>query len=285
MNKQYLIIGAVAALLLLGGGAAVMMSQKGGGQDGIKNTLGVSVAKLFNAECRYNDPELCKFMNNWAMPSEYSMRSTMSSKSTPKMEFESHVDGEDSHTIMREAGKVTNETITLGGVDYIKDLSDNIWWKIAKEKVPETPMDEAVETDFNFTEKMAEVEDKTTYVRLGKEACGTSTCYKYEIIDPENKMTKEYIWFDDEDYLMRKMRSEEQGGGMMISEFETTYGNVSIATPSPVKEGTALEAYGASSGMSKTEIAEMKKMQEDMEKSNAEYLQNMPQDVSADMTY
>jgi hypothetical protein len=277
MNKQYLIIGAVAVLLFVGGGVA-MISQKGG--DVMQNTLGGSVAKLFNGECRYNDPELCKFMNNWAMPSEYEMRSTITSKSGPTIEFVSQVDGDDTYTMMKDAGKVTHESMTVGDVDYIKDLVDNVWWKIIKEEAPKTPMDETVKIDYDFTEKMAEVEDKTTYVRLGTEACGSSTCYKYEIIDPENKGTKEFIWFDDEDYLMRKMRSEEQGGEMTVSEIETTYGNVTISAPSPVKEGTVLEAYGASAGMTKAEIAEMKKMQAEAEKANAEYLENMPEEMS-----
>jgi len=283
MNKQYLIIGGVLALLLVGGGA-VLATKKG--TDGTPTTLGGSVAKLFNAECRYNDPELCKFMNNWKMPSEYSMHSTMTSKSGPTIEFESQVDGEDMHTVMKDGGKVTHESITLGGTDYIKDLSDNVWWKIAKEETsPLSPADDAVKIDYDFGEKMAEVEDKTTYVRLGTEACGASTCYKYEIIDPENTTTKEFIWFDDEDYLMWKMRSEEQGGEMTVSEIVTTYGDVTITTPSPVKEGTVLEAYGAASGMSKADIAEMKRMQAEAEKANAEYLKNMPADMPQEMTY
>lgn len=284
MNKQYLIIGAALAVLLVGGGA-LMMSQKGG--DGTQSTLGGSVAKLLNAECRYNDPELCKFMNNWSMPQEYSMHSTMTSKSGPTIEFASQMDGEDTHTVMKDNGKITQETITLAGVDYVKDLSDNTWWKIAREETSpqEEKDDTVVSIDQDFSEKMAEVEDKTTYVRLGTEACGTLTCYKYEIVDPANTMTKEFIWFDDKDYLMRKMRSEEQGGEMAVSEIETTYGNVSIVAPSPVKEGTMLDAYGASAGMSKAEIAEMKKMQADAEKANAEYLKNMPVDMQDEMSY
>jgi hypothetical protein len=67
---------------------------------------------------------------------------------------------------------------------------------------------------------------------------------------------------------------------MTVSEIETTYGNVTISAPSPVKEGTVLEAYGASAGMTKAEIAEMKKMQAEAEKANAEYLENMPEEMS-----
>ena len=274
MNKNFLIIGVIGLLALVGGGAVLM--QKSGDTGAMPMSVSQGIAKIFNAECRYNDEELCKFMNNWKMPSEYSMRSTMTSKASPTSEFESRVKGEDSHVIMKEGGKVTHESMMIGGVDYIKDLSDGAWWKIAKEKAKDLPGDEMVESvDYDFTEKMEEVEDKTIYVRIGVEACGNLQCYKYQIVDPENKTTKEFIWFDDKDYLMQKTRSEEIGGDMSITEVVTTYENVTIAVPAPVKEGTALDAYGASSGMSKAEIAELKKQQLEAEKMGAEYMKSM----------
>lgn len=92
------------------------------------------------------------------------------------------------------------------------------------------------------------------------------------MLDPKNKETKEYIWFDNKDYLMRKSLSEEIAGEMSITENVMTYGNIVITAPTPVKEGTALEAYGASSGMSKAEIVELKKQQLEAEKAAAEYM-------------
>ncbi len=273
MNKQYLIFGVVGALLLIGGGVVLMPK---GGESGAPSLLTQEVAKLFNAECRYKDAELCKFLNNWSMPSEYSMTSTMTSRTTPKMEFESRVNGADSHTVMKEAGKLTHESITLAEVEYLKDLSDGKWWKIVKEKakIQESSNEINIKSDHDFTTKMEEVEDKTTYARLGIEACGKSKCYKYEVLDPENKETKEYIWFDDEDYLMRKTRTEEVGGDLSVSEMETNYDRVKISVPLPIKEGTALDAYGAASGMSKEEIGQMKKDQAAMEKEAALYLKS-----------
>ncbi len=273
MNKQYLIFGAIGVIVLATGGFLLM--QKGNATGGVANSVTQGMAKLFNAECRYNDAELCKFMNDWEMPTEYAMRLTMTSKGGPKTEFESIIKGEDSHTTMKESGKVIQELITLSGVDYIKDLSDGKWWKVPKEKATETPAEDMIEVDYDFTEKMQEVEDKTTYVRIGMDACGSAQCYKYEVVDPANKTLKEFIWFDDEDYLMRKKRSEEIGGEMSVSEVENTYGNMTIVTPAPVKEGTALDVYGASSGMSKAEIEQMKKDQVEAEKEAASYMKMM----------
>ena len=269
MNKNYLIAGVVGALVLIGGGAALTMRGDGG-----VTAMPQMMGMLFNAECRYQDAELCKFMNNWKQPTEYSMHSVMSSKSTPTMEFTSMIKGEDSHTIMSESGKVTYDMITLAGADYMKDLKDEQWWKITKEKASPIPEDLG-KVEYDFTEKMTEVEDKTTYVRIGMEACGSSQCYKYQIVDPENQTTKEFIWFDNKDYLMRKMRSEEVGGDMAISEIETKYEKVNITAPSPVKEGSALDVYGAQSGMSKAEIEQLKKDQAQMEKDMAEYMKTM----------
>lgn len=271
MTKQYLIIGVVATLLI-GSGAFAMMSR--GDSNPLSSVVATGVTKLFNAECRYNDAELCKFMNNWDMPSEYAMHATMSSKSASKTEYISRVNGEDTHMIMKESGKVTHESITLAGTNYIKDFSDGAWWKIMPEKIKDNPAmpEHRVTEEFNYGEKMTEVEDKTTYVRLGMETCGDAECYKYQIFDPENKETKEYIWFDKKDYLMRKSLSEEILGDMSISESIMSYGNIVIATPAPVKEGTSLDAYGSSSSMSKTEIAELKKQQLEGERAAAEYM-------------
>lgn len=246
------------------------------GQGGVGSTVvEKGMGMIFNAECRYKDAELCKFMNNWKQPSEYTMHSTMTAKNTPKMEFNSAIDGDDNHTTMTENGKVTHETISLAGIEYVKDLSDGKWWKIIDEKTASDPKEEMMEVDFDFTKKMETVEDKTTYVRIGIEACGTLECYKYQVVDPANTRTKEFIWFDNKDYLMQKMRSEEIGGDMAVSEFVTTYGNVTISVPSPIKEGSTLDVYGAASGMSPAEIEALKKQQVEAEKAAAEYLKSM----------
>jgi hypothetical protein len=62
----------------------------------------------------------------------------------------------------------------------------------------------------------------------------------------------QYMWFDDKDYLMRKMLTEGKNGD--VSESVYSYAKVTINEPSPIKEGMPeAPGYGASE-------AEMQKM-------------------------
>jgi hypothetical protein len=76
--------------------------------------------------------------------------------------------------------------------------------------------------------------DKTKYNKLGKEACGSLQCFKYEVINEGEKDSTQIIWFDDKEYKLRKMRIEAKDGNM---EMEYSYDGISIQVPSPIKEG------------------------------------------------
>ena len=140
-------------------------------------------------------------------------------------------------------------TITIGDTMYLKDYSDNKWWKqIMKFEETEVVDEEVTENTKpkDFKEEYSDPE--ITYKSLGKENCGLSassglTCYKYQQYfskDPEFKRT---FWFDDKDYLLRK----EQGGfGEFISTIEYSYDGIDITAPSPTKdvpEGKSIYDY------------------------------------------
>jgi hypothetical protein len=133
--------------------------------------------------------------------------------------------------VMSEGGKEGYNVITIGDITYTKDYADNKWWK--QKQVKE---DIKKEFDFKFDDKdeREEVEDKTTYKKLDKESCGDRQCFKYEVINPDFADTKEFIFFDDREYLVRKMRTEGKDGEVTESEF--TYSGVSVSEPSPTKE-------------------------------------------------
>jgi hypothetical protein len=71
-----------------------------------------------------------------------------------------------------------------------------------------------------------------TYKKIGKEACGNLTCFKYEVVDPSSP-GKQTLWFDDKDYQLRRMRIESEG---TVSDQVFAYSSVSITAPSPTKD-------------------------------------------------
>src|SRR6185436_16263771 len=119
----------------------------------------------------------------------------------------------------------------------------------------------------DFSEDLEE--DTTQYKNLGTEACGSYTCFKYQIIYKDDSGSKEYWWFDNKEYRLRKMRVEGSDGS--VTEMSYTYGSIDIREPSPVKEGSMMDAAMSNSGMSASEQAEMKKQMDEAQKAMKEY--------------
>jgi hypothetical protein len=186
---------------------------------------------ISNANCEYDDKDLCKFFASWKTHQSFKVTAESTDegkKSTSLYESE----GEDKFH-MASTGDFNFEMITIGKTTYTKG-GDGTWWKqIAANQ--EITVDLKAGNDFDFEEpsKDEPAGQKTTYTKIGKEACGKLTCFKYQVIEP-GETGKQYIWFDDKDYQMRRMRSEGGEGGTYEGTF--SYDSVKISEPSPIKE-------------------------------------------------
>lgn len=177
------------------------------------------------AECdKVNDDDLCKFFGSWETNVKYRMITTQNGNKTI---FE--VDGEHSHITM--TGETSYEVITIGKATYTK--SGDTWYK---QTVKDPEQDVAKDYKQDFVEPSSDEkkpsEDKT-YKKLGREACGNLQCFKYEIVNPSQADAKEFIWFDDKEYKIRRHLSQSPE---YTSETIYEYNNVKISEPSPVKE-------------------------------------------------
>lgn len=198
---------------------------------GKSNTAVGGVTPLAN--CEYKDKDLCKFLNNTKAMENYTMTAETAPKSRSKTKFVMKIENnQNSQLTSYEENKENFSSISLKEATYYKDYTDNKWIKVSSEKSTDLKTE-------NLTEDIAPDVDsdaqKTTYKRIGEEACGKLKCLKYQVIDSTNTETTEYIWFDVKQYLLRKTRSETKDGSVTTTAF--TYGKVSIKTPSPVKEG------------------------------------------------
>lgn len=244
-GKSKVLILVVIILIMAGLGGLFLFSQKTGvSLPGMKAAL--------NPNCSRNDPELCKFLNNWQGQKHYSVAST-SSFGGSSMETIYEVAGTDTfHMITKQGGKERSNVITMGDTTYTLDYADNKWWKQTyKEDTTETAKPE-MEIKTEFDEQGTE--DTSNYKFIAKEACGDMMCFKYQIIDSTSDSSIQYLWFDDKEYLIRKMKIQDKENGMMESVY--TYGGVNITVPSPVKEGTP---GPSSSGYSDEEVQKMMK--------------------------
>lgn len=252
----------VAAVLVIGGGGYFFLSKSGNAPS---ITAGIPAVGL-NPNCKHNDPDLCKFLNNWKEQKQYSVKS-QTTKGDSKSEATFEISGEDKfHMMMSENGKEGYNVITIGDTTYTKDYTDNKWWKHKQAK----PEELTEQFNFDFDEEEGEaVEDKTTYKKIGKEACGDRQCFKYEVVNPDMTDFKEFIYFDDREYLVRKMRVEGKDGEVTESEF--TYSGVNISEPSPTKEAEGGQVIvpggGAMPAMSEEDKAQLEQMKQEMENS------------------
>lgn len=130
-------------------------------------------------------------------------------------------------TIEYESSKEISHQISIGDTVYIKDYSDNKWWKQTIK--PEETSEEDKPVDVKEEYKQLEVK-KPVYKKLGEEACGNLTCHKYqESISGAIRV----FWFDKSKFLLRK--DEVTFGGIKgTNEYE--YDGIAINAPSPTKE-------------------------------------------------
>ncbi|MBI3443351.1 hypothetical protein HY008_01645 [Candidatus Woesebacteria bacterium] len=128
-------------------------------------------------------------------------------------------------------GKRTSEIITLGDTVYVKDYSDNKWWKQAFKQEELQELEEENELKPEDPTEFAKM-PKITHKSLGEEPCGNLTCYKYEE-RLEDSPTPRIIWFDKDKFLLRK--EEVSTGGFKLTN-EYSYDNINIKAPSATKD-------------------------------------------------
>lgn len=184
---------------------------------------------------KLNDKDLCKLAASWNSSLSYTATirsvienrtSTMTVKSDGKGNTESKTEVD---------GNPTADMIMLDGSIYSKTEGSDTWLKYPNDDPDATDAFSPDNFEIDF-----ESDDLPTYTKEGKEDCGDRTCFKYTFTDEENGEGIFTVWFDDKDYLVRKISGGTAGGTM---EMTYEYGNVTISEPSPVQDfSSQLEA-------------------------------------------
>ncbi len=129
-----------------------------------------------NDKCKYNDKDLCKFLNNFKTHSDYTVSGTSTAKDGSKSTFVFKLDGETKfQNILSVDGKESYNTIVIGDDTYTKDETDSKWVKTTA-----TKEDKAVKDDVAFNDTVDEPSkpsEDPTYTKVGTEACGKLTCF------------------------------------------------------------------------------------------------------------
>ncbi len=229
-QNKIVLIAIVAAIVLAGVGGWWFFMRS----DNAVIVANTPAAKAAVESCKkaINDNDLCKFFGSWSENQKFAV-DMLSASNGASMRSTYKVDGDKMY--IKTDGEMAMEMITIGDDTYTK--AGDVWWKkTTKSDTPAAAVDPKVadRDQFKFDEPTTDTTTSPQYKKLGKEACGKFTCFKYEMVDPTAGSETMYLWFDDSKYLMRKMSVESKDGSRMEQTY--TYENVSVEVPSPVKE-------------------------------------------------
>lgn len=181
-----------------------------------------------------NDKDFCKWATNYEV------------LLIDKSPYTATITAENSSTVLKSDGKGNSymgstssvgksEYIIFDGTTYLKNPGDDSWYRFPKSEDTKdtTPTTKSEQPSFDFNKEVTTNDTKTAYKRVGKEACGSLTCIKFQIVDSEKPNDSTSVWFDTKDYVTRKIETISDGQKSTITY---DYGSVSISIPSPVKD-------------------------------------------------
>ena len=181
----------------------------------------------------YHDANLCKFAGNANLDKlAYKATATVAGSDSPG-EFTVESDGKGNSSVSTTGAGQTFNAITLDGNSYIQ--TGSVWYEYPKDS---STNDASNTGDTNPASGVDLVLGSgVTYKPEGTEACGSLTCFKYEVTDTAQPSSVQTVWFDNQHYLIRRWQSADTADGKTTTTIlEVSYpGNVTITKPSPVQ--------------------------------------------------
>lgn len=181
------------------------------------------------------DNNLCKFAANFNLNTPYKATATMTGSGSDGI-MTILTDGMGNTSLSTSAGGQTLDTITIGNTTYIKDTASGTWVKYPSSSNSADGSNPADNLKINTSDLTGG--GTITYKALGKEACGSLTCYKYQQIDKNNTGATQYIWFDDHNYQLQRFSYAEPSTGTTDMSF--SYQKVTITAPSPATDASGV---------------------------------------------
>jgi outer membrane lipoprotein-sorting protein len=195
-----------------------------------------AVSSTANASClaTYHDANLCKFASNSTDFDKTSYTATITgtqSGTTSTLTLKN--DGKGNTELSGSANGQSLNSITLDGVTYIQTGSSGTWLEYpsgttAPTSNPTSSMDIGVGNS------------GITFKALGTAACGSLTCYKYQVTDSSTPTATQYAWFDNKNYELRQWQYTDGSGNTDV--MTVSYGTVNITKPSPVQSVSSYTA-------------------------------------------
>lgn len=199
-------------------------------------TTTTSEQSATNSGCvaAYHDANLCKFSTNASLD-KVAYKATLTvvnDQGTSNMTLQHDTKGNTSSTITGSGQTIG--TVMLDGNSYIQATSGGVWYEYPKGSSTDSSSSDA--SDPTSSMKLV-LGAGITYKPEGKEACGSLTCFKYEVTDTATPNTVQTVWFDTQHYLLREWKAVDSTD---TTDMQISYpSSVTISKPSPVQLFTA----------------------------------------------
>jgi cytoskeletal protein RodZ len=193
------------------------------------STASTTASSTSDSSClaAYHDSNLCKFAanSNTFDKTAYTAKITdVQSGTTSTMTLES--DGKGNTDLTGTSGGSTINSITLNGTTYIQNNGSGPW--IEYPSGASSPASNPT-SNMNIGVGSAGI----TFKAVGTQACGSLTCYKYQIIDSAMPSATQYALFDNSSYKLREWQYSDSNGDS--TTMTVSYQAVNITAPSPVE--------------------------------------------------
>lgn len=228
-----LVLVVIAAIAVVGW--KVASNKKSSTSGSSSSNSSTAAASTADSSClaTYHDNNLCKFAANSTDfdKTAYTANLTVTqSGTTSTMTLES--DGKGNTELAGTSDGQTFNSITLDSVTYIQSGSSDPWIEYPSGTSAPT-------TNPTSTMNIGVGSSGITYKSLGTAACGSLTCFKYQVSDSSTPSATQYAWFDSSSYKLREWQYNDGSGN--TTDMTITYGNVNITKPSPVESLTQAE--------------------------------------------
>jgi hypothetical protein len=194
-----------------------------------------TVAVSPTCEKSFNDNKLCAFAEHMYISTmEYVATGTATNASGNSSKYTIKNDAKGNKEITYTSGSQQISTITLNGVSYYQEGAGTTWLEYSNGGAPATISNPVSGFNFNLSGTTAA---DLTVTKEGTSACGNLTCYEYKVIDSKDPGGIAYIYFDNQNYLLRHWTSHNTTSGISV-DLTFSYPSVTIAIPSPVQQIT-----------------------------------------------
>ena len=179
---------AVVAVVLLGAVAGYFVIRDQTGESNPIEAIKKSTSQA-TANCDYNDKNICRFLD--ASTEKRSHTVTISGTDQSGQESISTIktDVNDNSYVEVSSGGESFVTMSIGSTTYTKD-EDGTWWKL---EGSQDSMDKEKDLKFDIPSATASAEERVEFKKLGKEKCGSLTCFKYSFTEGKDNKSVQYI--------------------------------------------------------------------------------------------